>query len=295
MVPQERMRLGGRGAGGIDDLVPSSCASLGCSRSFRLFVPCPPPGDVPPAQRASDHDHRAPGHRGSPDGGPRGGPGGDRSPALRAARASGTRGSHGQHPPCGSCRPRTGHRTSTRVPLCWLNTGRGAPRGGGLSGCSLRDQGYVSGQAATWEPVWPLPWLLPPPAGASPSPWYRGQPVTQAPWYVTAARLVPEVQSSGCPTSQEKTLLAHTDCTFPLVPLSQETGPGSLQLPSQSWGRRPPQPPGRPSQRPSQDTLSITREGGGLHTLSLPEVSDKCACVKLESGRASCFNRVVSR
>ena len=161
------MRLGGWGAGGTDDLAPSSCASLRCSRSFRLFVPCPPPGDVPPTQRASDHDHRAPGHRGSPDRGPRGGPGGDRSPALRATRASGTRGSHGQHLLCGSRRPCTGHRTSTRVPLCWLNTGLWVfprrpglcPRAGGHMGASLASTKTLAPPTSCWcQPISVVPW-----------------------------------------------------------------------------------------------------------------------------------------
>ena len=51
-------------------------------------------------------------------------------------------------------------------------------------------------------------------------------PVTQTLWYVTAAYLVPEVQSSGCPSSQEKTLLAHTDMNLPL---------GALEPGNRAW------------------------------------------------------------
>lgn len=174
MVPQERMRPGGWGAGGIDDLVPSSCASMGCSRSFRLFVPCPPPGDVPPAQRASDHDHRAPGHRGSPDGGPRGGPGGARSPALRATRASGTRGRLGDQgqpwaasamwlPPA-THRPQNIHQGASVLAEHWPpvfpQRPGSCPRAGGHTGASLASTEALAPPTFCWcQAISVVPWL----------------------------------------------------------------------------------------------------------------------------------------
>lgn len=82
--------------------------------------------------------------------------------------------------------------------------------------------------------------------------------------------------------------------TFPLAPLSRETGPEASSCLHRAGDAAHHGHQSAP-QRPSRDIFSVTSEGGGLHTLSLPDVSSKCAFVKFECGTASCFNRVVSR
>lgn len=132
-------------------------------------------------------------------------------------------------PTPGACAPTGQARTSTREPLCWLNTGHGAPRGGGLSRCSLRDQGCVPGQeghvgaslastqtlapsTSSWcQAISMVPvaaWLLRP----------RGV------WLLHTWRL--KLRALGVAHLQERTLLAHTDMHLPL---------GALEPGSRAW------------------------------------------------------------
>lgn len=136
-------------------------------------------------------------------------------------------------------------RTSTREPLLLAEHWPRSPKRRGLSRCSLRDQGCVPGQEGYVGASLASTQTLAPSTSsyARPSPRNRGSLVTspRGVWLLHTWR---PAQSSGRAHHQgrERSWPTRT-CTFPWVPLSQEAGPGSLQLPSQSWGRPPPQPP----------------------------------------------------
>lgn len=173
--------------------------------------------------------------------------------------------------PC-TCWPSTGHKTSTR-------------------------EASVQVERSPWKRIrrWELrkPWLLPPAADTVPS--AHSQPSHSDP--AACGRRAPCAWSSELwvpPDHQEKTHLAHTlRRTFRLVPARQGAGPRSPSCLHRAGGATH-HSLGGSLHSALRWKHSKTREGRGLHTRSLPEVSSKCAFVKLESGGASCFNRVVS-